>query len=144
MKDVIEKNDGYRWFYSDGKRITREHDIQLIFRLTWYDTTMDVNCEPNNGRGFVDYSISNGAQDKTLVEFKLVSNTRLKKNLQHQVAIYETAYHTTHSIKVILFFDDVEHFVVNTVLKELKLEKDESILLIDGRKNNKLSASRVG
>lgn len=143
MKDVIENNDGYRFFYSKGQPVKREQDLQLIFKLTWFATTMDVNREPNNGRGPVDYSISKGSLDKTLVEFKLASNSQLKRNLLNQVKVYETANRTKSSIKVIIYFDRNELLSVNTIIKELKLQNDNSIILIDARRDNKISASKV-
>ena len=143
MKNVIEKNDGYRFFYSKGKPIKREQDLQLIFRLTWFASKMDVNREVNNGRGPVDYTISKGAVDKTLVEFKLASNTQLKRNLLNQVKIYEQANYIKNSIKVIIYFDKYELLNVNGILKALKLHDDKSIILIDARHDNKISASKV-
>jgi hypothetical protein len=87
LKDVIENKDGYRLFYLNGKPITREQDLQILFRLTWFATPSDVNREVNNGRGPVDFKISRGSGDKSLVEFKLASNSQLKRNLEKQVAI---------------------------------------------------------
>ena len=48
LKDVIENKDGYRLFYSKGKPIEREEDIQILYRLTWRATPSDVNREVNN------------------------------------------------------------------------------------------------
>jgi hypothetical protein len=141
LKDVIENKDGYRLFYIDNQPIKREADLQIIYRLTWYATEYDVNREVNNGRGPVDYAISKGSKDKTLVEFKLASNSKLKQNLVKQVEIYEKANNTNISIKVILFFDAKEYNHVLKVLKELKLEKANNIVLIDAGK--KISASNV-
>ena len=45
------------------------------------------------GRGAVDFKISRGSKDKTLVEFKLAKNTQLKRNLKNQVKIYESPLH---------------------------------------------------
>jgi len=143
FKHVIEDNDGYRLFYHKGEPIKREADLQVIYRLTWFATTFDVNREVNNGRGPVDYTISKGTDDKTLVEFKLASNTQLKKNLQNQVAVYDKANNTKDSIKVILYFDTSEFLKVTSILKELKLENDKNIILIDAGKDNKQSASTV-
>lgn len=91
LKKVIEDNDGYRLFYIGGVPIKREEDLQIIYRLTWFASDFDVNRETNNGRGPVDYAISKGAKDKTLIEFKLASNSKLKQNLENQVEIYEKA-----------------------------------------------------
>ena len=94
LKNVIENNDGYRLFYLEGKPIKKESDLQLLFRLTWFATESDINSEVNNGRGPVDYKISRGFGDKTLVEFKLASNSKLKQNLEKQLPVYEKANQT--------------------------------------------------
>jgi hypothetical protein len=91
LKHVIEKNDGYRIFYVKNLPVKKEEHLQLIFRLTWYATSFDVNSEVNNGRGPVDYKVSKGAADTTLVEFKLASNSQLKRNLMNQVKVYQEA-----------------------------------------------------
>ncbi len=141
LKKVIEDNDGYKLFYVNGIPIKRESDLQIIYKLTWFATSYDVNREPNNGRGPVDYSVSKGARDKTLVEFKLASNSKLKQNLANQVEIYEKAHGTKQSIKVILYFNNTEYLKVTKILKELKIDQNSNIVLIDAGK--KESASNV-
>jgi hypothetical protein len=143
MKQVIENNDGYRIFYTKGKPLKRESDLQVIYKLTWFASDYDVNREVNNGRGPVDYAVSKGQHDKTLIEFKLASNSSLKKNLENQVKVYEKASQTRKSIKVILYFDSIEFAKVNAILKDLKLDMDKSIVLIDAGKDNKPSASKA-
>jgi len=141
LKDVIENKDGYKLFYVDGAPIKREEDLQIIYRLTWYATDFDINREPNNGRGPVDYAVSKGASDKTIIEFKLASNAKLRQNLAHQVRIYEKANDTKNSIKAILYFDNSELDRVLKILRDLRLDKAENIILIDASK--KVSASNV-
>ncbi len=141
LKHVIENNDGYKLFYVDGKPVQRESDLQVIYRLTWYASDFDVNREPNNGRGPVDYAVSKGAKDKTLVEFKLAKNTKLKQNLANQVEAYEKANQTENSIKVILYFDNKEYKRVIKILNELNLNGKENIILIDA--GRKPSASNI-
>lgn len=143
LKDVIEHKDGWRIFYVNNKPITQEAHLQLLYRLTWFASRMDVNREVNNGRGPVDYKVSEGSADKTLVEFKLARNTKLKINLQNQVQIYEKANDTSLSITVILYFTDGEWIRVRKILQDLKLDKAINIVLIDGRSTNKSSASTV-
>lgn len=143
LKKVIENNDGYRIFYIRGKPVQRESDLQLMFKLTWYAAVEDVNAEVNNGRGPVDFKISRGSSDSTLVEFKLASNSKLKQNLENQVAIYEAANQTRKSIKVILHFNEEELLKVNKVMKELGLAGDKNIVLIDASRDNKVSASKA-
>jgi hypothetical protein len=133
LKHVIEDQDGYKYFYDGDKPLRREKDLQILFKLTWFGTTSDVNAEVNNGRGPVDFKISRGSSDKTLVEFKLASNKNLKKNLQNQVKVYQQANDTTKSLKVILFFTDAELKKVSIILRDLGLEGDDTMILIDAR-----------
>jgi hypothetical protein len=143
LKSVIEDQDGYRFFYFKGKPIQREADLQILYRLTWYASIFDANREVNNGRGPVDFKISKGSKDKTLVEFKLASNSKLKMNLKHQVGIYEVANNMAKSIKAILYFSESEFHRVHGILKELELENRRDVVLIDARMDNKPSASNV-
>ncbi len=143
MKDVIENKDGYRLFYVKGKPIEREEDLQIMYRLTWHAAAVDVNREVNNGRGPVDYKISRGSKDATLVEFKLAKNSQLARNLEKQVAIYEKASDAHHSIKVIIYFSQKELSRVESILLDLKLHESPDIVLIDARNDNKPSASKA-
>jgi len=143
LKQVIENNDGYRIFYVNGKPIKSEKELQLIFRLTWYDTLSDVNSEVNNGRGPVDYKVSRGSKDKTVIEFKLASNSQLERNLKKQAEIYAYANCTKKIIKVIMFFSYEEELKVKEILEELKMDKNENVILIDARNDNKPSASKA-
>jgi len=141
LKRVIEKNDGYRMFYIKGKPVKREIDLQLMFRLTWFASEDDVNAEVNNGRGPVDYKISRGSKDSTLVEFKLASNSKLKQNLAKQVDIYGEANDTKKAIKVVLYFSIEEYSSVKRVMKVLKIKEGDDFVLIDAGRDNKPSAS---
>lgn len=143
LRDVIENKDGYRIFYVKGKPVHREVDLQIMFRLTWLGSPQDVNREVNNGRGPVDFKVSHGSANATLVEFKLAKNSKLEQNLKHQVAAYEAASDTSKSIKAILFFTAREHSRVAKILKALGLEKRRDVVLIDARRDNKPSASTI-
>jgi hypothetical protein len=142
LKDVIENKDGYRLFYYKNAPIKKESDLQVIYRLTWYSSPFDLNREVNNGRGPADYTVSMGSADKTIVEFKLASNSKLKMNLENQTKIYEKASNANQSIKVILYFTDVEYQRTMAILKDLNMTDDENVVLIDAC-DNKLSASNV-
>ena len=54
LKQAIEHNDGYTFFWIKNEPIERERDLQLIYRLTWFGTRFSVDSEVNNGRGPVD------------------------------------------------------------------------------------------
>jgi len=146
LKGYIENNDGYKLFYDikTGERVKGEKDLQLLFGLVCSEsTTFDVNREPNLGRGPVDYKFSKGSADKTLVEFKLANSKRLKSNLQNQVEIYQKANQTKSAFKVIIYFTKEEHERAINILNETGLAGKDNIILIDGRMDNKISASKV-
>lgn len=126
LKQVIEDMDGYKLFYIKGKPIKRENDLQIMYRLVWFASSYDVNREVNNGRGSVDFKISKGSRDTTLVEFKLASNSKLKQNLANQVEIYQRASLTDRAIKVILYFTLEElkkcrTFSMNSILRGARI-----------------------
>ena len=143
LKDVIENKGGWRLFYLNDKPVRKEDDIQVLFRLTWFATPLAVTREANDGRGPVDFKVSMGSRDQTLVEFKLGSNTQLKRNLQHQVEIYRAASDAQHSVKVIIYFSDSERTRVQSILTELGLTNDRDVVLIDARADNKPSGSKA-
>jgi hypothetical protein len=143
LKDIIENKGGHSIFYINGRPVEREADVQVLFRLTWFATTSDVGREANDGRGPVDYKISRGSKDKTLVEFKLANNRSLKRNLQNQVEVYKKASDARHGIKVIVYFTEAQYERVKRVLKELSLDKNENVVLIDARSDNKPSGSKA-
>lgn len=143
LKTVIEDQDGYKIFYLNNVPIKRESDLQVLFRLVWFGSELDVNREVNNGRGPVDYKVSHGNKNSSLVEFKLASNSKLKQNLAKQVDIYKKASATNRAIKVIMYFSAEEYKKVNDVLKELEINNCSDIVLIDARNDNKPSASNA-
>lgn len=144
FKDVIENKGGHKIFYnSKGKPIRREKDIHIMFRLVWHDTPSDVSREVDDGRGPADYKISRGAIDKTIVEFKLASNTQLKRNLLKQLEIYKRASDSEAGFKVILFFTEQELLRVLRILRELKMDNDPRVILVDACSDNKPSASKA-
>ena len=147
LKDVIENKGGWRIFYVDEKPLRRESDLQILYRLVWFATSNDVSREVNDGRGPVDFKVSHGADDKTLVEMKLAGNTSLRKNLENQAEIYQRASDAKHAYKVIIYFTFAELSKVHGVLDDIGLRKDfiihESVILIDARSDNKPSASKA-
>jgi hypothetical protein len=143
FKHYIENQDGYLLVNPKTGALADEKSVQLYFGLIWFGTRFDVNREPNNGRGPVDYKVSYGASDKSLIEFKLGSNSRLKQNLENQVEIYKAANATDKAIKVIICYDARQQRRVAKILRELHLTDEESIFVIDARRDNKPSASKA-
>ncbi len=143
LKDVIENKGGHQIFYNDGKPVEREKDLQILYRLVWFGSPSDVGAEANDGRGPVDFKISRGAPDKTLVEMKLAKNSKLERNLEKQVEIYKKASDAKRAIKVIVFFSAAEEEKVAGILTRLKLSNSKDVVLIDARADNKPSGSKA-
>ena len=143
FKAYVEHNDGYKLINRAGRPFSREEEVQLFFGLIWWSTEFDVNREVNNGRGPVDFKVSFGSRDKSLIEFKLASNTSLRRNLQKQLPVYEAANQTRSSVKVIVCYTAQDQRKVAKILQDLKLTGEQSIILIDARSDNKPSGSKA-
>ena len=141
FRNVIENQDGYRLFYYNEKPIKKEIDLQIMFKFVWFESIFDLNREVNNGRGPVDYKISNGAKDKSLIEFKLASNSKLRQNLEHQVEVYGKANDTNKTLKAIMCFNESEITKTQKLLHDLNMSEDTGTYIIDA--SPKLSASNV-
>jgi hypothetical protein len=140
LKHVIEDRGGWRIFYVKGQPIQREADIHILYDLVWFGTPSDVSKEVNDGPGPADFKISRGVPDKSIVEFKLASNTHLQQNLANQVELYKKASTARGGLKVIFFFTSEEHVRVQRILDELHLAQDSNVVVIDA--SPKRSASK--
>ncbi|MHB1395065.1 MAG: hypothetical protein ACYCYE_18835, partial [Clostridia bacterium] len=144
FKHIIEDCDAYKNFYVGGKCIALENDLQRMFKLVWYGTSYKADFETNNGRGPADAIVSKGQNNQCVVEFKLASNSRLP-HVFEQVQIYEAANNAEGSLVAIFYFTQKDYEKALRVVKDAGYEEkiDESIFLIDCRKDNKPSASKA-
>lgn len=144
LKDQIENHDGYLIINDPltGKPSNEKH-VQLLFRLVWYGSPVDLNAEANNGRGPVDYVASLGSIDKAIVEFKLASNTKLRHGLEKQTEVYLKANNTDKKVIIIICYTKEEQGRVNNILADLKLINATNVVVIDARNDNKASASKA-
>jgi len=143
LKDVVENKGGHRHFYVKGKAIEREDDVHILYRLTWLGTAYDVTREANDGRGPADFKVSMGSKDKTIVEFKLASNSQLRRNLLRQAEVYKKASDAQKCIKVIFYFNASDLLRLTKMLQEPAFRGMPDIVLIDARKDNKPSGSKA-
>ena len=143
LKHVIEDQGGHRFFYLGDTPIRREKDLHVLYRLVWFGTRSDFGAEADDGRGPVDFKISHGAKDKTLVEFKLAKSTTLKANLKRQVEIYQKASDAPKGIKAVIYFSQAELDRVEGILAELGMTNHPNVVLIDARADNKPSGSKA-
>ena len=147
FKRYVEDKDGYKVINrGDGKPFASEAEVQAFFGLLLQPSRFDVNREPNNGRGPVDFKLSAGAHDKSLIEFKLAKSSSLTRNLKNQVAIYEKANQTKNSVKVVICYTAADVAKTSRVLRQLGIDHGpaaESVVVVDARADNKPSASTV-
>jgi hypothetical protein len=143
FKHYVENQDGYKLINRDGRPFSKETEVQLFFGLIWCSSQFDVNREVNNGRGPVDFKVSYGAGDKSLIEFKLASNKSLRRNLQNQLGVYEAANSTRSSVKVVICYTSADQRRLAGILKDLGLVGEKSIVVIDARSDNKPSGSKA-
>lgn len=118
-------------FYQGNKPVSKEKDLQLLFKFVWVGTSFCADAEVNNCRGPADFKISNGALDSTIVEFKLAKSSKLEQNLQNQVPVYEAANNTNQSLKVIMYFNERERLRMEKILNKLGLQDNPNIIKID-------------
>jgi len=140
FKQTLESNSG-----DLNIKDTRlqEKQLQLMFKMTTFGSLFDYNSEVNNGRGPIDFIVSMGSADKTGIELKLASNSKLKQNLRNQGEVYQSDSNLKHVIKIIFFFSDSELERVQGILSELKKNIDDhEIFMIDCRKKSSASNER--
>lgn len=142
LKHVIEDMDGWRIFYENGVAIGKERDLQILYRLVWFGTSSTLTPEANSGRGPVDFNVARGRQ-KSLVELKIASNTKLEQNLKKQAEIYKVAADAQTIIKAIVYFSSSKLLKINRILKKLGLLGHKDVVLIDARSDNKPSGSKA-
>lgn len=142
FKNWIENQNGNKILHSIKK--LKEEDLQILFKgmCTLEGSSYRFDREVNNGRGPVDFLISKGSSDSTLVEFKLASNSNLERNLQYQIDVYKKASETEKVIVVIFCIKIDELNKIEKLRTKSYMKDDKNIMVIDCR-NNKPSASRV-
>lgn len=139
FKSYLEDKDGYTILHEFHK--VSENIIQHLFVLMWQQSKFDCNREVSNGRGAADFVISMGAKDKTIIEFKLASNSSLEQNLKNQVEIYKKANNASKGISVIFCMDKKEFEKAKRIKNKIKISNKENIIIIDC--SSKASASKV-
>jgi len=142
FKECVELHDNYKNFY-EGDKPASEDWIQRMFWFVWCGSESDLNRESCNGLGEPDFVVSQGRKDKTVIEFKLASSSSLKKNIINQLEKYKEVNKTDKGIWVIVFFTFEEHQKVLGILSEYNLVDDKNYVLVDARKDNKITASKI-
>lgn len=146
FKQWVENNKGWE-VIQDASSRNREKIIQRIIHLSGLcyieKNNFDMSCEPDEGRGPVDFKVSRG-QEKTLIEVKLSSNSQYLHGYEVQVEEYGKAENTDKLVYVLV---DIGNPLKVKKLKELQKEnigqgkKVPELIIIDS--TPKVSASRA-
>ena len=144
FKNRIEFGGLYKELYYNDEPVASESTLQRLFKLVWCRTNYDFNSEVNNGTGPVDFKVSYGKDNSSLIEFKLAKNKRLS-HVFEQVSSYQKANRVRDSLIVVFYFSEDELDKVNALIEasHLKDHIDNRIFLIDCRLDNKESASKL-
>ncbi|MCX0408439.1 hypothetical protein PL326_04170 [Clostridium perfringens D] len=141
FKDFIENKGGWKICEDRDEKIVQKV-FQIIADIYCQLYNFDLSAEVNNGRGPVDFKISNGSYNKIMIEIKLTSNPKLKDGIKSQLPIYLKQENTEKGI--FLIYDNGHPKVVDK-FKEFyeNLSEEEKITyyVVDGTK--KKSASKV-
>lgn len=104
FRQWVEYNKGWEVIQEASSR-KREKILQRVIHLSGMSYIMannlDMSCEPDEGRGPVDFKISRG-QDITIVEVKLSSNEQYLHGFEVQIEEYGKAEQTDNLIYVMV------------------------------------------
>lgn len=140
FKVLVESNGLSIHFWNDSKNLRNERFAQLLFfgiaDAYCAAHNLDVNREPNAGRGPVDFKISSGYKARVNVEVKYTSNN-IRSGYEKQLPIYNAAERTEYSIFLIIRTTDS----IKALEELIKFKQDEiaagkrapEIFVIDGR-----------
>lgn len=106
FRKLVENNGLNALFYDNRRKLKHEKYAQLLFYgiadSYCAANNIDVNREPNAGRGPVDFKFSHGYTAKVTVEVKYSTNNNLVKGFTTQLPIYNLADQTNFSIYLII------------------------------------------
>lgn len=146
FKQWVENNKGWE-VIQDASSRNREKILQRIIHLSGLcyieNNNLDMSCEPDEGRGPVDFKISRG-QDKTLVEVKLSSNSQYLHGYEIQVEEYGKAECTDKLVYVLVDLGNPVKVKNLKNLHEQNIEQGKKVpelVIIDSTKKD--SASRA-
>jgi hypothetical protein len=104
-KDLIENGGLHELLYSDGKPRKERIAQKLFFGIAdiyCEYNDLDINAEPNAGRGAVDFKFSIGYYLRVIVEVKLTSNKQLVHGFEKQIKEYKRAEKNAFAIYLVI------------------------------------------
>lgn len=104
FKEWIENHKGW-YVIQEASSKNREKIVQRVIHLSGLSyirtNDLDMNCEPDEGRGPVDFKVSRG-QDITIIEVKLSTNSEYRNGYENQIEEYGKAENTNNMIYVLI------------------------------------------
>ena len=146
FKDLVENNKLYDLLYTDDGKPRKEKIAQLAFlsiaEVYCETNNIDLNQEVNSGRGPVDFKLSNGYDDRTLIEIKLTTNPNLLHGFNTQIQEYSKAEKTNKLIYLVIDNGGSKNKVneLKKIYKENQEMRNKPLLIIvDARPKNSAS-----
>lgn len=146
FKDLVENNKLYDLLYTDDGKPRKEKIAQLAFlsiaEVYCETNNIDLNQEVNSGRGPVDFKLSNGYDDRTLIEIKLTTNPNLLHGFNTQIQEYSKAEKTNKLIYLVIDNGGSKKKVdeLKKIYKENQEIRNKPLLIIvDARPKNSAS-----
>jgi len=148
FKELIENNGLNELLYSDGNP-RKERIAQKLFYgiadIYCENNNLDINPEPNAGRGAVDFKFSSGYKSRVIVEVKLTTNNKLIHGYEKQLKEYQKAERNAYAIYLVIDNGGYKtrlESLINIYNKQQMLKNNNcELIIIDG--NLKPSASKV-
>lgn len=136
FRDTIENKWVWKSFWIDDTKRVDEKNVQNLFKLTHRNSKFDISSEVDNWSWPVDFKISFWAEDITVIEFKLATNSKALPI--KQLESYKNANNTYQWLIVVFCFDESE---VKKIEKWIRTKKLENAFIIDV--SPKKSASKL-
>jgi len=152
FKSLVEENGLWKLLYNDNLKPKREEAAQLIFfgiaSSICEKNNIDLSREVNNGRGPVDFKLSQGQKEKILIETKLSTNKTLIHGFKKQLPTYMKQEKTKKAIFLIVKVSSKQKDIrrVNKLFEEynkqpIEIKKQIEIITIDA--TPKESATKI-
>lgn len=144
FKYLIEEKGLWKSLYDDnGVILSESHSQNLFFGIAdsyCKANDIDISRENNNGNGPVDFKISSGYKNKTIVEIKKSSNNQLLHCYETQIPIYMAQEEIEKGIFLLIDLGDHDQRVINfkNAMQKYKNTKIE-LIEVDGRKKDSAS-----
>ncbi len=144
FKKFVEDNRGWELLWNDDETPKPESAsqtlLQGIIRHYCKAYNIDINREPNIGRGPVDFKVSHGYQLKMMLELKLVKNTKFWNGLLKQLPKYLEADSVDKGYFIIIACKDSDFKKLNKLQEMISrlrssLPYDINAIIIDARRN---------